>query len=85
MVDRLGVTEPKTKMLTARLKDLGVAGVPTLLVVSERTDALARAARNVSWLQVETPAHASVYQLLRNDRVIIERAALLALQEALAR
>jgi ribosomal protein L4 len=57
---------------------------PTLLVVSERTDALGRAARKVPWLAVETPAHASVYQVMRHERVVFEKAALLSLQEALA-
>ena len=85
VVDRLGVTEPKTKTLTTRLKALGAAGVPTLVVVTDRTDALARAARNVPWLEIETPGHASVYQLIRNERVIMERAAVLAIQEALGR
>ena len=50
-----------------RSSGLGVAGVPTLLVVAERATALVRAARNVPWLTVETPGHVSVYQLLRHD------------------
>ena len=85
VVDRLEVTEPKTKALTARLTALGVTPGPTLLVVSERSDALDRAARNLGWLQVETPSHASVYQVLRNHRVVFEKAALLSLQEALSK
>ncbi len=85
VVDRLEVSEPRTKALTARLKALGVTPGPTLLVVSERSDALDRAARNVAWLQVETPSHASVYQVLRHDRVVFEKAALLSLQEALSK
>jgi len=84
VVDRLGVTEAKTKALTDRLKDLGLPVAPTLVVVLERTQGLDRAARNVPWLSVETPMHASVYQVLRNGRVLFERAALLSMQEALA-
>jgi ribosomal protein L4 len=42
-----------------------------------------RAARNVPWLEVERPLHVSVYQLLRAHRVVVERAALVALEEAL--
>jgi large subunit ribosomal protein L4 len=85
VVERLALDEGKTKALTTRLKRLGIAETPTLLVVAERTEALARAARNVPWLQVETPAHTSVYQVLRHDRLVFERAALMSLQEALAR
>jgi large subunit ribosomal protein L4 len=84
VVDRLAVTEAKTKTLTSRLKELGLPQAPILLVVSERSPGLDRAARNVPWLSVETPMHASVYQVLRNERVLFERAALLSMQEALA-
>jgi len=74
----------KTKALVATLAALSVAAVPTLLVVNALGEPLARAARNVSWLTVETPAHVSVYQLLRHAQVLVERAALAALEEALA-
>ncbi len=84
VVDRLGLAEAKTKTLTSRLKELGLPQAPILLVVSERSQGLDRAARNVPWLSVETPMHASVYQVLRNERVLFERAALLSMQEALA-
>ena len=85
VVDRLGVSEPKTKALAARLKGLGVLPGPTLLVVAERDQALDRAARNLPWLQVETASHTSVYQVLRSHRVVFEKAALLGLTEALAK
>jgi large subunit ribosomal protein L4 len=84
VVDRLALAEAKTKTLTSRLKELGLPQAPILLVVSERSQGLDRAARNVPWLSVETPMHASVYQVLRNERVLFERAALLSMQEALA-
>jgi ribosomal protein L4 len=45
---------------------------------------LRRAARNVPWVALEPPAHVSVYQLLRAHRVVVERAALVSLEEALA-
>ncbi|HZE35250.1 MAG TPA: 50S ribosomal protein L4 [Candidatus Eisenbacteria bacterium] len=84
VVDRLILAEAKTKTLTNRLQELGLPQAPILLVVSERSQGLDRAARNVPWLSVETPMHASVYQVLRNERVLFERAALLSMQEALA-
>jgi large subunit ribosomal protein L4 len=83
VVDTLGVADAKTKSLTARLRGLGIDGQPTLLVVSDLTEALTRAARNVPWVRVETPGHVSVYQVLRSERVVFEKAALLALQETL--
>jgi len=84
VVERLEVSEPRTRALTERLKALGLGETPTLLVVSEIGPALARAARNLPWLEVETPAHTSVYQVLRHDRLLFERSALLGMQDALA-
>jgi large subunit ribosomal protein L4 len=83
-VETLDVRDGKTKSLVGRLAGLGASGVSTLLVVRELDQALARAARNVPWITVETPSHVSVYQLLHARRVVCERASLVALEEALA-
>jgi large subunit ribosomal protein L4 len=85
VVERLGLGEPRTKVLAARLRTLGIEPRPTLLVVADVGEDLGRAARNIPWLEVETPTHASVYQVLRSHRVVFEKAALLAMQEALSR
>ncbi len=76
-------SDGKTKALVATLAALGVAGEATLLVTASLSEPLARAARNVSWLTVEPPAHVSVYQLLRARHVVFERAALSAFEESL--
>jgi large subunit ribosomal protein L4 len=74
----------KTKGLVAGLGQLGLRPISTIVVVATLGDALLRSARNVPWLTVETPAHVSVYQLLHARQVVFERAALQALEEALA-
>jgi len=74
----------KTKALLSGLGGVGVKPVPTLLVVAHGSPALLRAARNVPWLTVETPLHVSVYELMRARQVVVERAGLQALEEALA-
>ena len=84
VVERLDLGEPRTKALMGRLKELGIPSGPTLIVVKELDPGLALAARNVPWIEIETASHASVYQVLRHDRVIFEKAALLGLQEALS-
>jgi large subunit ribosomal protein L4 len=84
VTERLGPADGKTKSLVGALAALGVAPVPTLLVVASLDEPLARAARNVAWLTVEPPAHVSVYQLVRAHRVVFEREALRALEEALS-
>ena len=83
VVERMTLGDVKTKTLVASLKGLGAAGVPTLLVLAQRSADVERAARNIPWLQVTTAAHASAFQLVRHTRVIVERAAVVALQEAL--
>jgi len=85
VVEQFGLGEPKTKTLVARLKTFGAATGPTLLVLGERSAEVERAASNVPWLEVTTALHTSVYQLVRHSQVVAERAALVALQEALAR
>jgi len=85
VIERLEVGDGKTKALIAALARLGVKPEPALVVVGEAGNVLLRAARNVPWLTVETPAHVSVYQLLRHGQVVFERAGLVALEEALAR
>jgi large subunit ribosomal protein L4 len=83
-VEAITVPDGKTKSLVAQLGTLGLPQEPTLLVVRELAETLTRAARNVPWLTVETPAHVSVYQLLHARRVVFERAGLVALEETLA-
>jgi large subunit ribosomal protein L4 len=84
VVDALDGGDGKTKSLVRRLAALGVTPVPTLVVTATLAEPLFRASRNVPWITVEGPTHVSVYQLLRARRVVVERAALLALEEALA-
>ncbi|MGH7358039.1 MAG: 50S ribosomal protein L4 [Candidatus Rokuibacteriota bacterium] len=83
VVERLELAQPKTKTLVGLLAGLGASGTRTLLVVTEPSAALARACQNVSWLTLGRPGHVSVAELLRNDRVVAERQALVATQEGL--
>ena len=84
VVERLGAVDGKTKHLVGALAALGVEPASTLLVVAAFDEPLARASRNVPWLTVEPPTHVSVYQLVRARRVVFEREALRALEEALS-
>lgn len=84
VVEGLGAIDGKTKGLVAALAALGGQSGATLLVVTSLSEPLTRAARNVSWLIVEPPAHVSVYQLVRAHRVVFEREALRTLEEALS-
>ncbi len=83
VVDRFALAEPKTKTVVGLLAGLGAVGTRTLLVVTEPSAALVRACQNVPWLTLGRPGHVSVAELLRHDRVVAERQALVATQEGL--
>jgi len=82
VVEAVRLAEPKTKAVVAFLRGLGVPEGPTLLVVAEVTEALHRGSRNIPWLSVARPNQVTVAEVLRNHRVVFERAALVRLQEA---
>ncbi len=84
VIERLDAADGKTKSLVGTLAAVGVEPASTLLVVANLDALLARAARNVPWLTVEPPTHVSVYQLVRARRVVFEREALRAMEEALS-
>jgi large subunit ribosomal protein L4 len=83
VIDTLAPVEPKTKALVAALIGLGLAPVPTLLVVAERDATLERASRNIRWLTIVHPRGVSIADVLRYQQIVCDRAAVLALQEAL--
>jgi large subunit ribosomal protein L4 len=82
--ERVEPADGKSKALVTWLRGLGLETVPTVMVVETLSEPVRRAARNVPWLEVETAAHVSVYQLLRARQAVFERAALLKLEQALA-
>jgi large subunit ribosomal protein L4 len=82
LVDELGVTEPKTKQMQARLQELGVNDA---LVLTDGLDsAVYLAARNLPNIQVMDIAIVDPVSLLRQEKVIIDAAALKKLEERLA-
>src|SRR5262245_12253428 len=83
VVERFELPQPKTKTLVGLLAGLGAAGGRTLLMVSEPSAELARVCQNVPWLTLGSPGHVSVAELLRHDRIVAERQALVATQEGL--
>ena len=82
VIDKLGVTEPKTKQMLARLAELGVSNA---LVLTDGLDsAVYLAARNIPNIQVMDIAIVDPVSLIRQENVIIDEAALKKLEERLA-
>lgn len=82
LIDKLGVTEPKTKQMQARLTELGVDNA---LVLTDGLDsAVYLAARNLPNIQVMDIAIVDPVSLIRQEHVVIDESALKKLEERLA-
>ena len=82
VVESLTVAEPKTKLMIAKLAELGVeAG---LLITDGLDSNVYLSARNIPNLMVMDVAIVDPLSLVRHDRVVIDQAALKKLEERLA-
>jgi large subunit ribosomal protein L4 len=82
VVEALTVDAPKTKVLAGKLRAMGLAEV---LILTDRLDEnLALSARNLPNVMVLEARHADPVSLMRYERVLVTRAAIKSLEEALA-
>ena len=82
VIDKLGVTEPKTRQMRARLQELGVDNA---LVLTDGLDsAVYLAARNIPDVHVMDVEIVDPVSLVKPEKVVIEEAALKKLEERLA-
>jgi large subunit ribosomal protein L4 len=82
VIDQLGVSEPRTKLMKARLDELGVQDA---LVLTDGLDsAVYLAARNLPGVQVMDIAIVDPVSLVGAKHVVIDEAALKKLEERLA-
>jgi large subunit ribosomal protein L4 len=82
VVDKLKLSEPRTRELVARLKELELDHV--LIVVKKYNDKLSLAARNLPWADVLDVREADPVNLLRYRKVLITSKAIAALEEQLS-
>lgn len=82
VVESFSVDAPKTRVLAARLQDLGLPSV--LIVVAEVTRELGLAARNLVGVDVVEPHELNPVNLLSRDKVLITVEALRKVEEWLA-
>ncbi len=82
LIEELGVSEAKTKVMKARLDELGVQDA---LILTDGLDSnVYLAARNIPHVQVMDIAIVDPVSLVRQEYVIIEQAALKKLEERLS-
>jgi large subunit ribosomal protein L4 len=82
LIDKLGVTEPRTKQMQARLKEIGVNDA--LLLTDGLDSAVYLAARNIPNIQVMDISIVDPVSLLQQEKVVIDEAALKKLEERLS-
>lgn len=82
LIEELGLTEPKTRQMQARLRELGVDDA---LVLTDGLDsAVYLAARNLPNVQVMDIAIVDPVSLIRQEKIVIDAAALKKLEERLS-
>jgi large subunit ribosomal protein L4 len=82
LIDKLGVTEPRTKQMQARLAELGIDDA--LLLTDGLDSAVYLAARNIPNIHVMDISIVDPVSLLQQEKVVIDEAALKKLEERLA-
>jgi large subunit ribosomal protein L4 len=83
VVDRLDITEPKTKQMVSFLKDLGVEKAALLLLVGDNSN-VQLAARNLPRVKVLRVEGVNTYDLLAYDYLICAKETIMELQERVA-
>ncbi len=82
VLDKAEIAEPRTRVLAAHVQGLGWRSA--LIIDGERVDeGFARAARNLSGIDVLPSQGANVYDILRRETLVLTRAALERLEERL--
>lgn len=83
IIEDLKLTEAKTREFVAILKNLGLAGKKLTILVSEISDKLLLAARNIPNVYIVAAERASTYEIMDCETLVIETSALDVINEAL--
>jgi large subunit ribosomal protein L4 len=82
VIEAFSIDQPKTKVLAGKLRDLGLDHV--LILTDTLDDNLFLSARNLPNVLVMEARHADPVSLMRYEKVLVTRAAVKHLEEALA-
>ena len=82
VIEALPIAEPKTKVLAGKLRDLGLHHV--LILTDKLDDNLYLSARNLPNVMVMEARNADPVSLMRFEKVLVTRAGVKHLEEALA-
>jgi large subunit ribosomal protein L4 len=82
VVDTFTIDAPKTKLLTQKLKGMGLENV--LIIIDAVDDNLHLSSRNLPHVNVVTVSNADPVSLIRHDKVIVTRNAVAKIEELFA-
>lgn len=84
VIDKLDLNEVKTKSFVKFLNDAGLAGAKALVVTPEARRNLVLSARNVPGVRTTVASVISVYDILRADKFVVDKAAVAQIEEVYA-
>ncbi len=82
VIEAFSIDQPKTKVLAGKLRDLGMSDV--LILTDKLDDNLFLSARNLPNMLILDARHADPVSLMRFEKVLVTKAAVKHLEEALA-
>ncbi|MBI5635322.1 MAG: 50S ribosomal protein L4 [Nitrospirae bacterium] len=82
VIDGISLDKPCTKDILALLKNLGLNGKSTLIVMPEKNDNVVLSARNIPGVKVSRVADLNTYEVAVHNMVLITRQAVEMLAEA---
>ena len=82
VIDGFGLVKPSTKDMVLLLKNLGLTGKSTLIVVPEKNDAVLLSARNIPGVKVTRVTDLNPYEVAANSWILFDRQAVEMLTEA---
>ena len=83
VLDKIEFKTNKTKEMISLLEKLNLTNNKVLLCVSELTDNVCLASRNLANVKVVMPSEVNTFDLVSSDNLLIEEAALVSLEEVL--
>jgi len=82
VIDGFGLEKPSTKDMVLLLKNLGLTGKSTLIVVPEKNDVVLLSARNIPGVKVRRVTDLNPYEVAANSWILFDRQAVEMLTEA---
>lgn len=82
VIEGFGLEKPNTREMVLLLKNLGIAGKSTLIVLPAKNDAVFLSARNIPGVKVTRVTDLNPYEVVASSRILFERQAVEMLTEA---